>query len=161
MSTASVIMTNQAAYINDVHYVGRVKSASSEIKRTTIKVGGLGGVGGIEVPTGKFEPITASVVFEQLAPVDIRRLNENGGFVKLRLTGLVKVLDTHTGLRVNGSMTTRVHGFITNPPTPNYTDEPQDYTADISVSFIEVSDNDGRVFMIDIAKGICYPDARK
>ncbi|MGR5240217.1 phage major tail tube protein [Photobacterium damselae] len=161
MSTASVIMTNQAAYINEAHYVGRVKSASSEIKRTTVKVGGLGGVGSIDVPNGKFEPITASVVFEQLAPADIRRLNENGGFVKLRLTGLVKVLDSHTGLRVNGSMTTRIHGFVTNPPTPNYTDESQDYTANISVAFIEVSDNGGQVFMVDFAKGICYPDARK
>ena len=161
MSESSVIMTNMSAYVNDVHYVGRIKSASTEITRKTITLGGLGGIGGIDVPTGKFEPIKATVPFEQLAPADIRRLNENGGFVKLRLTGLVKVLDTHTGLRKNGSMTTRIHGFVKNPPTPNYSDEQQDYSADISVMFIEISDSAGVVFMVDIAKGISYPDTRK
>lgn len=159
--TASVIMTNQSAYINETQYVGRIKSASTEITRKTVTVGGLGGVGGVDVPTGKFDPIKGTVVFEQLGPSDLRRLNENGGFVKLRCSGLVKVLDTHTGLRKNGSMTTRIHGFLINPPAPNYSDEQQDYTANISVVFIEVSDNSGQVFMVDLAKGLCYPDTRK
>ncbi|WP_108945626.1 phage major tail tube protein [Shewanella halifaxensis] len=158
MSTASVIMTNQQSYINDVHYLGRVKSASAEVKRKTKSVGGLGGVGSIEVPTGKFDPITASVAFEALAPADLRRLNENGGFVKLRLTGSVRVLDSSTGLRSDGTMTTRIHGYVTNPPVPSYTDDAQDYTANISVQFIEVTDLSGKIFMVDIAKGITYPE---
>ncbi len=161
MSEASVILTNQSVYLNEKQYVGRIKSASAEITRKTITLGGLGGVGGVEVPTGKLEPIKASVPFENLAPNDIRALNKDGGFVKLRCTGVVRVLDTHTGLRQTGSMTTRIHGYVLNPPSPNYSDEPQDYTANISVQFIEVSDNSGQIFMVDFAKGLIYPDFRK
>ena len=158
---ASVILTNQSVYINDTQYIGKVKSVSTDAKRKTVTLGGLGGIGGIEVPTGKFEPIKTSVPFENLSPADIRRLNENGGFVKLRLSGLVRVLDTHSGLRKKGTMTTRIHGFVLNPPTPTYSDEPQDYTANISVLFLEVSDASGQIFMIDFAKGLVYPDFRK
>ncbi|WP_367971603.1 phage major tail tube protein [Vibrio scophthalmi] len=150
-------MTNQAAYINESQYIGRVKSMSAEIKRKTKLVGGLGGVGGVEVPTGKYEPITASVPFASLSAKDIRSLNENGGYVKLRFTGVVRVLDTHTGIRKEGSLTTRIHGYVTNPPSPSYDDEQQDYTANISVQFIEITDGGGQIFMVDFAKGISFP----
>ncbi|ANS86928.1 hypothetical protein VSVS12_03219 [Vibrio scophthalmi] len=154
---ASVIMTNQSVYINESQYIGRVKSMSAEVTRKTKTLGGLGGVGGIDVPTGKFEPIKASVPFGSLAPKDIRTLNENGGYVKLRFTGVVRMLDTHSGIRKNGSMTTRLHGYVLNPPVPNYDDEQQDYTANISVQFLEVSDSSGQIFMIDFAKGLSFP----
>ncbi|MBE8578715.1 phage major tail tube protein [Vibrio sp. OPT18] len=154
---ASVIMTNQAAYINESQYIGRVKGMSVEIKRKTKLLGGLGGVGGVEVPTGKFDPITASIPFGSLSAKDIRTLNENGGYVKLRFTGVVRMLDTHTGIRKNGSLTTRVHGYVLNPPSPTYDDEQQDYTASVSVQFIEISDSSGQIFMIDFAKGLSFP----
>ena len=153
----SVIMTNLSAYLNEAHYVGRIKGMSVEVTRKTMTVGGLGGVGGVDVPTGKFEPIKASVPFGSLAPGDIRRLNANGGFVKLRCSGQIRVLDSHAGIRKTGSMTTRIHGYLLNPPVPNYSDEQQDYTANISVQFLEVSDGSGQVFMIDFAKGLSYP----
>ncbi|EMD1175056.1 phage major tail tube protein [Vibrio harveyi] len=158
MSNASVIITNQAIYINESQYIGRAKGMSVEVTRKTKSVGGLGGVGGIDVPTGKFEPIKASIPFESLAPADLRRLNENGGYVKLRCTGMVRVLDTHTGLRKDGSMTVRIHGYLLNPPVPAFSDDAQDYTGNVSVQFLEVSDSSGQVFMIDFAKGLSYPE---
>lgn len=150
----SVIMTQQQVYINETQYIGRVKSAKSEIKRKTQRIGGLGGVGQIEVPTGKFEPITASVTFEALAGADIRRLNSQGGFVSLRMTGKLQVLDSLLGLRRNGSMTTRIRGYVLNPPTPGYSDDASDYTANISVQFISVDDDNGPILMIDFAQGL-------
>lgn len=161
MSEASVILTNQSVYINDTQYIGRIKSAKVEVTRKTITLGGLGGVGGVDVPTGKLEPIKATIPFEQLSPADIKRLNANGGFVKLRLSGVVRVLDTHTGLRANGSLTTRIHGYVLNPPVPGYSDEAEDYSANISVMFLEVTDSSGQIFMVDFAKGLIHPDGKK
>jgi hypothetical protein len=154
----SVVWRDQAVFLNNTMYIGRISQGSCEIRRKTVNVGGLGGVGSADVPTGKFEPIKASLTFNSLSVGDIRQMTANDGYVELRMTGTVRVLDTNTGTRTVGGAATRVKGWVLNPPTPIYSDDPQPYTIEISVLFIEVTDQQGTALLIDIPNGIVEPN---
>lgn len=153
----SVVWRDQSVFLNNTMYIGRVSQASCDIRRKTTNVGGLGGVGNVEVPTGKVEPIKAQLNFNSLSVGDIRQLTRNDGYVDLRMTGTVRVLDTDTGTRTVGGAVTRLKGWVLNPPTPIYSDDPQPYNIEISVLFIEVADQQGTALLIDIPNGIIEP----
>ncbi|MNQ32641.1 hypothetical protein D3C85_460520 [compost metagenome] len=153
----SVIWRDQMAFINNTMYIGRVSQASCEIRRKTTTLGGLGGIGSVDVPTGKFEPIKARINFTSLSVADIRQLTANDGYIELRMTGTVRVLDTNTGTRTVGGAVSRIKGWVLNPPTPTFAEEPQPYDAEISVLFVEVSDQQGVALLIDIPNGIVEP----
>jgi hypothetical protein len=158
MSTEkSVVWRDLAVFLNNTMYIGRVGQASCDIRRKTVTVGGLGGVGSVDVPTGKVEPIKSQLTFNSLSVADIRQLTSNDGYVELRMTGTVRILDTDTGTRTVGGAVTRLKGWVLNPPTPTYSDEPQPYQIEISVLFIEVSDQQGTALLIDIPNGIMEP----
>lgn len=154
----SIVWRDQAAYLNDTMYVGRINQGSCEITRKTVSLGGIGGVGNVDVPTGKLEPIKASVVFNSLSVGDVRTMSKNDGYIELRLTGTARVLDTSTGTRVVSNATTRIKGWALNLPNPAYGDDPQPYNVSISVLFIEVSDSQGTALLIDMANGIMEPN---
>ncbi|CDT72017.1 phage major tail tube protein [Vibrio coralliirubri] len=157
MAEKSVVWRDQMAFINETQYVGRVKSASSDLQRKMTTVGGLGGLGDVEVPTGKYEAPTATVEFQSVALGDVAQLTNNDGWIKLRLTGQVRMLDSETGTKTIDAGITRIHGFVKNPPVPGYNDEGSPYTANIAVHFIEISNTSGRVFMLDMQTGAKYP----
>ncbi|MGR6858891.1 phage major tail tube protein [Aliivibrio salmonicida] len=158
MAETSVIMRNPMCFINETHYVGRVKSVGCEMTKKMTTVGGLGGVGSVEVPTGKYEATTATVEFASIANGDVVQLNKNDGFVKLRMTAQVRMLDASTGTRIIDQAVTRIHGFVKNPPVPGYNDDGSPYTAQIAVLFIEILNTSGRIFMVDFVNGVTYPD---
>lgn len=153
----SVVWRDLAAFLNNTMYIGRISQGSCDIRRKTVNVGGLGGVGNVDVPNGKFEPIKAQLNFSSLSVADIRQLTRNDGYVELRMTGTCRVLDTDTGTRTVGGAVTRIKGWVLNPPTPTYSDEPQPYNIEISVLFIEVADQQGTALLIDIPNGIVEP----
>lgn len=153
----SVVWRDLSAFLNNTMYIGRISQGSCEIRRKTVNVGGLGGVGNVDVPNGKFEPIKAQLNFSSLSVADIRQLTRNDGYVELRMTGTCRVLDTDTGTRTVGGAVTRIKGWVLNPPTPIYSDEPQPHNIEISVLFIEVADQQGTALLIDIPNGIVEP----
>ncbi|PKF50921.1 phage major tail tube protein [Enterovibrio nigricans] len=158
MAETSVIMRNPMVFINETHYVGRVKSVACEMTKKMMSVGGMGGVGNMEIPTGKYEPATASVEFSSIANGDVVQLNKNDGFVKLRMTAQIRMLDASSGTRIIDQAVTRIHGYVKNPPVPGYSDDGSPYTAQIAVSFIEILNTSGRIFMVDFVNGVMYPD---
>lgn len=157
MAEKSVVWRDQMVFLNETQYVGRVKSAECDIQRKMVTVGGLGGIGDLEVPNGKYEAPTATVEFQSLALADVSQLTNNDGWIKLRMTGQVRVLDSDTGTRIVDAAITRIHGYVKNPPVPGFNDEGSPYTANIAVHFIEISNSTGRVFMLDMQSGAKYP----
>lgn len=158
MAERSVIWRDQMAFINETQYISRVRSAEMELNRKMITVGGLGGIGDMEMPNGKYEAATMSVAFQSVSLTDVAMFSKNEGWVKLRLTGQLRMADSNTGTRVVDNAITRVHGYVKNPPVPGYQEDGSPYTAQISVMFLEIMDQTGRVFMVDYINGIVYPD---
>lgn len=153
----SAVWRNQMVFINEDQYIGRITEASAELTRQTIEVGGLGGVGKMNVPNGKYEASKASLTFQSLTLSDVAQMAGNDGWVELRLTGQVRMLDSSTGTRIVDAAYTRIKGWCLNPPVPGLNDDGAPYTADISLAFIEILGSTGTVLKIDWINGIVEP----
>ncbi|MFV0262039.1 MAG: phage major tail tube protein [Kluyvera sp.] len=157
MAEKNIIWRNQAVALNNTIYVGRISKGGMTIERKTTTLSSLGGVGDVAVPNGKFNASTATLEFNSLSTADARQLCQNDGYVKLRLTGQARVVDSASGTRVVNNAVTQIYGWVTNPPVNLFNnDEP--YTANISVLFVSVSDQQGRVFEVDFENGTSYPE---
>lgn len=157
IAQASVIWRNQTVFINENMYAGRVLSAEVTMSRATIELGGLGNVGKIQVPNGKYEASTANINFQSIALSDVAQLVGNDGFISLRLTGEVRVLDSSTGTRLVDAAYTRIKGWCLNPPVPGLNDDGSPYTANISVTYLEIVGSSGTVFKVDFINNIIEP----
>ncbi|MFV0261383.1 MAG: phage major tail tube protein [Kluyvera sp.] len=157
MAEKNVIWRNQAVMLNDTQYIGRISKGSQTLERKTSTLSSLGGIGDIAVPNGKFNASTATLEFNNLSTADARQLSGNDGWVRLRLSGECRVTDSSTGTRTVNRATTLINGWVTNPPVNLFNnDEP--YTANISVLYLQVSDESGVVLEVDWDNGTVYPD---
>ncbi len=152
-----VMWRDQSVFINESQYIGRVASAEATLTRQTTTVGGLGGVGQMQVPNGKFEASTATVNFQSVAPSDLLAMVGNDGWVELRMSGNVRILDASSGTRKLDSVQTRIKGWCLNPPVPGMNDQGAPYSANISVAVLEISNNAGTIFKVDFINGIVEP----
>jgi len=157
VSQTSVVWRNKTVFIKETQYAGRVSSAEVALTRATVSVGGLGGVGAMQVPNGKYEAATANLTFQSLALSDVSLLTGDDGWVELRLSGEVRMLDSSTGTRVVDAAYTRIKGWCLNPPVPGMNDDGSPYTANISMAFIEIIGSSGTVLKIDWINGIVEP----
>lgn len=157
MAEKNVVWWNQNVLLNDTQYIGRISKAGATLERKTTTVSSLAGMGDVAVPTGKFNAATATLEFNNLATADARQLLANSGFVRLTLTGQCRVTDSSSGLRTVDNATTLLNGWVTNPPVNMFNnDEP--YTANLSLLYLCVMDETGRVLEVDWDNGTFYPD---
>lgn len=158
MAETSVIMRNPMVFINETHYVGRVKSVACEMTKKMMSVGGMGGVA-----IWRSQRANTSLRRHRLSSLRLPMVMwfssiKNDGFVKLRMTAQIRMLDASSGTRIIDQAVTRIHGYVKNPPVPGYSDDGSPYTAQIAVSFIEILNTSGRIFMVDFVNGVMYPD---
>ncbi len=157
VAQTSVVWRNKMVFIKETMYAGRVSNAEVSLTRSTIEVGGVGAVGKMQVPTGKFEASQANVTFETLALSDVSLLVGDDGWMELRMTGEVRVLDSSTGTRIVDAAQTRIKGWCLNPPVPGLSDENANYTANISMAFLEIIGSSGTVLKVDWINNIVEP----
>ncbi len=157
VAQTSVVWRNQTVFLKETMYAGRITSAEVSLTRSTIEVGGLGGVGKMQVPTGKFEASQASVSFQSLALSDVSLLVGDDGWIELRLAGDVRTLDSSTGTRVIDAAYSRIKGWCLNPPVPGLNDDGSPYTANISMAYLEIIGSSGTVFKVDWINNIVEP----
>ena len=160
MSEKHVTKRNQQCWIEngeEKEYVGRVKGVTADPTLKFETFTSLASIGDLEIPTGDYETLITNVEFDNTSIADLELLTRNGGYVALRCACDVRIPDVFTGTRRNGSITTRVWGYVKNPPTSFHTKEKTPYTAQITTYRIEVSDGSGRIFEIDFVNNIRYP----
>jgi hypothetical protein len=157
MAEKNVVWRNQTVMLNDNIYVGRISKAGMTLERKTTTLSSLGGIGDVAVPTGKLNASTATLEFSNLSTSDTAQLVGNDGWTRLRLTGECRVTDSATGTRVISRATTLINGWITNPPVNMFNnDEP--YTANMSVLYMCVTDESGKILEVDWDNGTIFPD---
>ncbi len=159
MAENHVTKRNQAAWLMETFYIGRIKGVTAEPQLKMETFSALGGIGDIEVPTGDYEALTVNVEFDNTSIADLKLLTQNGNYINnLKLSCDVRALDVSTGTRTIDGITTRVWGMLKNPPTTFHTKEKAPYTAQIACWRIEISDLSGRVFELDFVNGVRYPE---
>lgn len=155
---AAVIWRKNRAYINDADYLGLITEGACEITRATAELDGLGQPAPINAPTGRFEPITATLNFGSIGPAQIRQMRGADGFVNLRLIGQVYAPDVNVGMLQQDEMRTRIAGWIKKIPLPaTNTSHTSEVEVEIDVLHIEVEDRNGTIILIDVANGIVEP----
>jgi len=155
---ASIIWKDNRAYLNDIDLFGNVVEGSCEIKRKMIEVDGVGLPAGANVPSGRYEPVTASLNFNNIDASMIRQFTVQDGFVNLKMIGHCNSINALSGFFQEDTLTTIVRGFSDGIPLPALkASEAAEVEVNINVLFIEIRNTSGVLFMMDIANGLVYP----
>jgi len=157
---ATVVWRKNKVFHNDVDLFGNVEKGSLEIKRKFVETGGIGTPALAKVPTGKFEPLSATFTFNNISPTIMRHLLSNGGFCNFRMVGECHMTDASVGLVKSDRLTSIIRGYAENLPIPEIgSEDKMDAEVIIHALFIEIKDNSGTLLMVDIPNGLVEPKA--
>jgi len=155
----AIIWKSNRIYLNDtIDLFANVTEGSCEIKRKMTEVDGMGLPAGLNVPSGRFEPITATFNFNNIDPTMIRQFIVQDGFCRFRMIGNCMGVNTLSGVLVQDIMTTTIHGFSDGIPIPPMkASEASEVEVTVNVSFISINNRSGQLFMLDIMNGLMFP----
>lgn len=155
---AAIIWRKNRIYVNDVDYVGLISEAKIELKRSLVELKGLGMPAPIKAPNGRFEEITATLKWDSISPREIRRIINDDGYLNMRLMGQCFLPDVTAGKVAHDQMRSRISGWTEQVPLPSTNiDHKSEVEMTIHVLLVDVSDNSGRLLLIDNANGIVEP----
>jgi phage tail tube protein FII len=155
---ATIAWRNNRVYLNDVDYFGNAEEGRVEIKRKFAEIDGMGLPAPAKVPTGKFEPLTASLKMTNISPSNIQSMVSNDGYVSLRLVGECRILDAQDGMIADDSLTTIVRGYTESFPVPGRKiSDKADGEITINCLFVEVQNDAGTILKINVPDAVVEP----